>query len=152
MGYYVGSWGYDVITFKPLRTQEEWDAFNEHLPILHVEDSGGILALRDGELVGGCVTDNWTETSVQCHFYIKDWTVLRHDFLETCFEYMFNTCNRRIIYGLVPGDNAKAIKFNSHMGFTEKCRFEGAFKDGVDYVIMELKKENCKHLLAEEAA
>ena len=39
-----------------------------------------------------------------------------------------------------------------HLGFTEKLRLEDAWADGVDYVVMELKKENCRYLPQEEAA
>jgi len=117
------------------------------LPVLWVEDSAAIMAHdENGALVGFCIMDNWTDTSVQCHFYIGSWVVLRHQFLEVCFEYMFTVRDRKMIYGLVPGDNKLALHFNDHLGFTEKCRFEGAYGEGVDYVILELKKENCMFL------
>ena len=53
---------------------------------------------------------------------------------------------------MVPGDNEKALKFNEHLGFTIKMRLEDAWDDGVDYVVMELKKENCPYLSKIEAA
>jgi hypothetical protein len=133
---------------------KDWQWINEQLPILYVEDSGGIV-VYDHETetqLAACVMDNWTDNSVQCHLLVADKRALRHRFLDLCFEFIFVEMGRNIIYGLVPGDNDKALRLNAHMGFTEKCRFENAFKDGVDYVIMELKKEHCKYLPKEEAA
>ena len=59
---------------------------------------------------------------------------------------------KKFIYGMVPGDNAKAIKINEHIGFTVKMRLEDAWADGIDYVVMELKKENCRYLPKVKAA
>jgi hypothetical protein len=133
---------------------KDWAWINEYLPILWVEDTIGLIAvdIESFKPLAACVMDNWTETSVQCHLLILDKRAIRGKFLDTCFDFVFNDMQRDIMYGLVPGDNSKALRLNEHMGFTEKCRFEGAFKPGVDYVIMELKKENCKYLPATEAA
>ena len=88
---------------------------------------------------------------MQRHILILNPMVLRSDFIGVCCEFVFETKGRDVMYGMVPGNNEKAMKFNRHIGFTEKCRFEGAFQKGVDYVIMELRKENCKYLLREAA-
>jgi len=131
---------------RPLSGELDWGWINRALPIMQVEDTSGLVAISDNKPVGALILDNWTETSVQGHFYIKDPMVLRSDFLEYCCDYVFNVRDRKALYALVPGNNEKALKLDVHMGFTEKCRFEGAFAEGVDYVIMELKRENCKYL------
>ena len=142
-----------TVNFRRLDCAIDWAWINNSLPILHVEDTTGIVAIDENNTpLAACVMDNWTANSVQCHLLVLDSKVLRHGFLETCFDYVFNINGRKVVYGLVPGNNEKALKLNEHMGFTEKCRFEGAFEDGVDYVILELKRENCKYLLAQEAA
>lgn len=96
--------------------------------------------------------DNWTQNSVQCHFLVTNPLVLKHSFLECCYHFMFIEHGVKFIYGLVPGNNEKALKFNAHMGFTVKTTLEGAYEEGVDYVLMELKRENCKFIELEEAA
>jgi RimJ/RimL family protein N-acetyltransferase len=50
------------------------------------------------------------------------------------------------MYGLVPANNEKALRLNKKMGFTEAIRLKEAYTAGVDYVLMELRKENCKYL------
>jgi hypothetical protein len=52
----------------------------------------------------------------------------------------------------VPANNEKAVKFNKHIGFTIKTVMEEAFEDNVDYLLMELKREDCLHLPAKKAA
>lgn len=126
----------------------DWDWINQQVGILQVEDTCGITAvdMETNETVGCCVMDNWTANSVQAHFMISSPLVLRHGFLEECFDFMFNHKGVKFIYGMVPADNDKALKLNKHMGFTERLRLPEAFADGVDYVVMELEKKACKHL------
>lgn len=141
------------LIFRPFDGPTDWGWVNQQVPILQVEDTSGIVAedTTTGERVGACVFDNWTPNSVQCHFALTSPMVLRHGFLEVCFDYVFNFGGKRYMYGLVPGDNAKALKLNRRLGFTEEARLPEAFKDGVDYVLMQLRREDCKFLPPMEA-
>jgi len=132
----------------------DWDWVQRRLPILRVEDTGGLVAYDkdNDELLAACIWDNWTRNSVQCHFLIQNNIALKHGFVEEIADFIFNHQGKKFIYGMVPGDNAKAMKINEHIGFTEKMRLEDAWADGVDYVVMELKKENCRYLPKEAAA
>ena len=132
----------------------DWDWVQRRLPILRVEDTGGLVAYNkdNDELLAACIWDNWTRNSVQCHFLIQNKIVLKHGFVEEIADFIFNHQGKKFIYGMVPGDNAKAMKLNKHMGFTEKMRLEDAWADGVDYVVMELRKENCRYLPKVKAA
>ena len=134
--------------FRALYGPYDWGWINQQVPILQVEDTCGIVMidLDKNETVAACVLDNITPNSVQAHFMISTPLALRHGFLEECFDYIFNVEDKKFIFGMVPGDNEKALKFNKHLGFVERVRLPEAFKDGVDYVVMELAKENCKYL------
>jgi hypothetical protein len=124
-----------------------WNWFNSHLPILAVEDTEGMVMLRDDNTpIAGFVMDNWTHNSVQGHFLLLDPMALRNKFYDMCASYIFDERQRAVIYSFVPGDNPKAISLNIKFGWTEKFRMEEAFKEGVDYVVMELKKEDCKYI------
>jgi hypothetical protein len=122
-----------------------WDWFNTHLPVLAVEDSRGIVAKRDGRPVAGFVCDNWTTNSVQCHIVMLDPFILRRGWLETILTAAYGE-SRQYIYALVPGDNAKSLRFTTRIGFTEKCRLDEGFAPGVDYVIMQMKRADCPYL------
>lgn len=142
------------VVFRAFYGPSDWGWVNQQVAILRVEDTCGIMAVDDeaDETVGACIMDNWTKNSVQCHFMVSSPMVLRHGFLEECFDFLFNECGMQYIYGLVPGDNEKALRLNAHMGFTERVRLKDAFADGVDYVLMELKRENCRYVPVVEVA
>ena len=76
------------------------------------------------ETVGAVIFDNWTENSVCAHMIITKPMLLRHGFLEECFDFAFNVCGRKVITGLVNSDNVKAQKLDEHIGFTEIGRFQ----------------------------
>lgn len=132
----------------------DWGWVNEQMGVLRVEDTSGIIGIDadTNETVAACIMDNWTRNSVQAHLIIKNSMALRNGFLEEIFDYMYNVKGVNRIYGLVPGDNVKALKINAHIGFTEKMRLDDAWEEGIDYVVVEMKKENCNYLPKLEAA
>lgn len=140
------------IEFRPFKGEWDWGFVKLHTTILRVEDTAGIMAIDTdtNTTVGAAIGDNFTPTSCQCHFILLDPMVLRHGFIETCCDYIFNTQGMSAIYGWVPGDNKRAIKLNTHMGWTTKAVFEDGYMQGVDYLLMELKKADCKHLAIEQ--
>ena len=121
---------------------------------MRCEDTSGIMAvdLTTNKTVGAFMMDNWTPNSVQCHFMIANPMLLRHPFLSLCADYVYNHRGVNNVYALVPANNAKAVKLNLHMGFTIKTRLEEAFEIGVDYLLMEMKRDNCIFIPKQEAA
>ena len=136
------------VIFRSFNGAEDWAWCNKHVCIIQTSDVFGIMAIDadNDEIIGATLMDNWAATSVQCHFIITNPLALRHKFLDCVFNHMFIERGLKSIYGLVPGDNKKAIKINKHMGFTIKSRLEEAFAVGVDYLLMELKRENCMYI------
>ncbi len=136
------------ILFRAFNGPNDWGWVQAQVPILRVQDTCGIMAIDTdkNETVGACIMDTWATNSVQAHFMITSPMLLRHGFIEECADYLFNERGLKYVYGMVPGKNVRALKINKHMGFTEKARLGDAGVDGVDYVLMELKKENCKYL------
>jgi hypothetical protein len=134
--------------------QTDWAWVQSQVGILRVEDTGGMIGYDEdtGEILAACMWDNWTANSVQCHFMTTNPIVFKHGFAQEVFDYIFHYKERKFIYGMVPGDNEKALKINEHFGFTEKMRLPDAWADGIDYVVVELKKENCRYLPQEAAA
>ena len=111
------------------------------------QDTKGIVA-RDDEGVPQaiCVMDSWSYNSCMIHLWIENAFVLRHGFAEEVFNYIFNTCGRNLVIAVMPDDNEKVVRFNKHIGFKEVCRVKDGYKVGVDYVISECRKENCRYL------
>ena len=113
---------------------------------VYCEDTKGVVAEHDdGTLAGVVLLDMWTLNSVQMHIGVVDPMCLRRLHREVA-EYVFLTCNRKIMIGLTPSTNKKAIKLNKHFGFEEVHRVKDAVSDGVDIIVLELRRENCRYL------
>ena len=75
---------------------------------------------------------------------------MREGIHSAAASYVFTQAGRLKMLGYVPADNEKALKLNKHLGFTELVRIEDGYKLGVDYVLMELKRENCPYWRLED--
>ena len=133
------------VGFRKIDSDEDWDWMTNQVPLLLVSDMTSILAvdLDTKEIQAGCVMDTWTPTSCQIHFAIKNPMVLRHGFFQEISKFVFDTAGRKTLYGLVPANNEKALRIDAKIGFTEVTRLHDAYDVGVDYVLLELQKENC---------
>jgi hypothetical protein len=142
------------IEFRKFHGPSDWGWVNLQVPIVRCEDTSGIMAVDLGTntTVGACIMDNWTQNSVQCHFMITTPLVLKHGFLDCCADFIYNACGMATIYSLVPANNVKSVKITKHIGFTEKACLEEAYEVGIDYLLMEMKRENCIFLQKHEAA
>lgn len=71
---------------------------------------------------------------------------MKHGYPEEVFNYVFNTCDKGVIIGVTPSNNERALRFNKRVGLTEIYRIKDGYAVGIDYVVQELRKENCKYL------
>ena len=122
-------------------------AIQQYVPYSPTFDTTGFIAFNDetGESLAVFVAQDWSPTSVQVHQAILNPMVLRHEFFEECANYIFTKAGRLKMYGLVPSNNEKAISVNEKIGFKEVARLEDACDIGVDYIVMELKREDCPY-------
>ncbi len=129
-----------------------WEQMNQVMPMVRQEDTRGIVALDDnGKLLGGIVCEDWTETMCSCHIVLIDgYKALKMGLHRELTNYVFTQAGKLKIIGMVPADNEKALKLDKHLGFIELVRIENGYKDGVDYVVMELKRENCPYWIGVE--
>ena len=136
-----------MIEFIGLKLERDWEFLRERMDVRLCEDTTGIIAVRDRkEIVGACLCDSWTETSCQVHIWFETPFVIKAGFLHEIAKYVFETAGREVMIGAIPGDNSKALKFDKHIGFTEICRIPDGCAKGVDYVIMTMRKDDCRWL------
>lgn len=139
-----------MIYFKPLTTQHEWEWMYSLCHMIKCEDSQGIIGHDEkGVFKCGAVFDSFTVDSCSVHLAIVSPMCIRAGFLNALANHLFITCKRTFIFGLVPCNNAKAIKFNSHLGWKEVTRIPDAIRSGVGYVVMRMDKEECRWLSKE---
>ncbi len=133
--------------FKPLTDPVEWAWIQLKAKVIACQDSQGIVAYDDsGQITAICVADSFTPDSCNVHFAIDKPMVIRHGFLHEIARHLFIACGRKRIFGLVPADNAKALKLDTHIGFTEVARVPHGFREGVDYVVLCMERETCPWL------
>ncbi len=71
---------------------------------------------------------------------------MKHGYPEEVFNYVFNTCDKGVVIGVTPSNNEQALKFNAHLGLTEIYRIKDGYDVGIDYVVQQLRKENCRYI------
>ena len=112
------------------------------------EDTRGITAVdSNGQAAAICVMDSWSYNSCILHIWIKNPMVLRRGFAEEVFKFVFSEeSGRTKVLGITPADNQQALKFNKHIGFREIFRIPDGFKQGIDFVVQELNKSECRYI------
>ena len=133
-----------MFTFVGLQEQH-WSLIpDEGKPTLGT-DTKGIVALdAAGTLAAACCFDNWSFNSCHIHIYIANPFVLRYGAAYEVFNYAFNTCGMGLVIGVTAADNTKALKFLKHIGLREIYKIQDGYKEGVDFIITQLRKEDCK--------
>lgn len=137
-----------MITFKALDLPEEWAWAKRALNLIICEDSQGIVA-RDtdtGEIQAVCVADSFGADSCNVHIAVKNPFVIRRGFLHEVSRHLFLACGMKRLFGLVPENNAKALKFDKHIGFTEVARVPHGCGTDTDYVVMCMERAECRWL------
>ena len=128
-------------------TVQHIDCMGEARPNI-CEDTKGITAL-DGDNVpqAVCVFDSWSHNSCIIHIWINNPFVLKHGFAEEVFNFVFSEeSGRTKIIGGIPSDNLRAIKFTNHVGLKETYRIVDGYKIGVDFILFEINKEDCRYI------
>lgn len=136
------------IEFRKFHGPSDWGWVQQQVPILRCEDTNGIMAIdiERNETVGAVIFDNWTRNAVTAHIMVSNPMVFRHGFLEECFDFAFNHCDRKYMMGQLRSDNEKAYKLDMKMGFKEVLRIKDGFEDGVDCVIIQMHRDDCRFI------
>ena len=99
---------------------------------------------KDGKILGVVGFDSWNGASCQMHIAGEgNW--LTRDLIYAAFDYAFNVADLNVVLGFVPSTNAKALRFDKHVGFVEVSRIKDGTPEG-DLIILELRRENCRYL------
>jgi len=135
-----------MIDIVPMEYQEEWDWLVERADVVRTEETRGIVAYKGSKLVGAVAMDNWAHNSCRMHIAVDDMFIFKHGFPEAVYNYIFNTCDKGVIIGITPAHLDKVLRFNRHVGFVEVYRIPDGYEEGIDLVVQENRKENCRYL------
>ena len=140
-----------MIYFKPMTEQYEWDWIHARAFPMWMKDSKGLVAYDElGVIKAMCVFDSWTNDACSTHFAIDSPMAIRHGFFHAVADYIFNQCERKRFFGLLPGDNDKALKLDKHIGMVEVARIPHGYREGVDYIVLGMDRKQCAKWLGEE--
>lgn len=117
----------------------------EKMPYAMTEHTKGIVAYNadTSETLAIFLAEDWTKTSVSVHQVILNSMVLRHRWFETIADFIYTQAGRKKMFAVVPDIHTKAISLNEKIGFHQVARLSDAVDDGIDYIIMEMSREDC---------
>jgi RimJ/RimL family protein N-acetyltransferase len=107
-------------------------------------DAKGVGWESDGVLVGGVVFEQYNGLNIFMHVAIEDGAVVTRKDLRIAFAYPFVHLGCKRITGLVRADNARAQRFDEHLGFRQEGALRQAAADGTDMVVYGMLKEECR--------
>jgi len=110
--------------------------------------SRGLVAESDeGKVYIICILDSWTAGSVQMHITVfspigfKNYT-----FINEVFNFAFITADRLTAILVIGEDNVKAINLANRLGFSAIAHISNGHAHGVDSVLYQMRKADCKWL------
>lgn len=127
----------------PLRT-EHLEPVNAALSLDWSEHTQGIVAEDDRGIMAATIIQGWTQTLAMLHTWIPRPIVIRRGYLQVVFGYLFNDCRLQMVLGPVPSDNAKAKRFNRHIGFTRIFTLPNGYARGRNLEIWRMHRHECR--------
>lgn len=100
---------------------------------------------RDGELVAGVMYDWFNGASIYMHVAAEGANWLNREYLRVCFDYPFRQLGCNVVFGLVAEGNAKARRFDEHLGFTLHTTIPDAHPEG-SLLLYVMRKADCRYL------
>lgn len=142
------------VFFRPMYPPTDWQYIDDKCALTYTSDTKGMTAQDSdtGDILAVTVFQNWTANAVTHHGCINNQIVLKHGWIEEVAHYVFETCEKNVLFTQVASDNNTALLFDKSAGFIEVARLKDYCKAGVDLVLFEMRKENCKWLAQEAAA
>ena len=104
-------------------------------------DAVAIGLEKNGEVVAGAIFDSFNGASVVAHVAAQS---VNREWLHAIHWYAFEQLRVNCVIGIVSSDNAKALRFDKHLGFREVTRIPNACPDA-DMVILTLNKEDARY-------
>lgn len=98
-----------------------------------------------GRIRGVVAYDNWTENAVQLHMAV-DFPAVWRSLIRPGFSYAFEECRKGLLIGVIAADNPRSLKMTKRLGFRETYRIQDGWAAGVDLIVHELRRADCRWL------
>lgn len=128
-------------------TQDEIHAIATAMEYCPSGRAKGVVILEAESISAGVLYDYWSFNAVQVHIYAPSLKALfAPASLEQIFQYPFLTCGRGILMAVTPADQKGSLAISAWLGFKETHRVQDGWKVGIDMVIKELRREDCRFI------
>jgi len=120
-----------------------WIAQKANLVISNVFRA--LEAVSGDRILGMVGYDAWTPNSCAMHVAIEEPIAIRR-LIHKAFEIPFVSFGRGVIFGSVLSTNPRALALDLHLGFRELARLRDAWMVGIDLILLEMRREDCRWL------
>ncbi len=127
-----------------IQTDADWVWFVNRTHVIRCEDTQGIVAYDENGIRGMCVADSFSVDSCNVHFAVDSPLAIRSGLFTVFADWVFDYLGKKRMFGLVPENNARAIRLDTKIGFKEVTRVPDAIADGIGYIVMRLDREDCR--------
>ena len=126
------------------RQQELADWIGQKTNGIYSPITGRFIGLElNGKLSAVTAFTDYNGSSIQMHVAIDP--RINKEYTQFCFRYPFNQLGVKKVIGLVESNNAKALRFDKHLGFIEEYVVKDAGRHG-DIHILSMTREQCRFL------
>src|SRR5262245_17947780 len=133
------------------KNPQEWSTMveflREHAGVHPSADLRVIGWVSEGKLVIVVGLNGFLGKLAQIHIaFAPGWHFSPRDMLEEVFRHAFISEKREMLLGVVNSNNAKAMRWDQHLGFRELYRLPGMHDGDGDVVLLAMKKDECRYL------
>lgn len=133
------------MTVLPCSPDDAWWA-TERTGYEFAQDARGFRAVdKNGRICGMVLFDRWTPNAAQMHVTL-DVPVAARCLIEPSFVLPFLVMRLGLVFGVTPADNEHATALAKRLGFRETHRIKDGWDEGVDLIISEMRRDECRWL------
>ncbi len=120
--------------------------------VVLTKEARGLVAVdASGRIRGMLAFDCWTPNSCWAHMAV-DAPIAWRRLVLPGFEYVFRQAGRGLLLGAIASANEKSLQMAKALGFSESHRIRDGYSEGVDLVVVEMRREACPWLREERKA
>ncbi len=120
----------------------------EHAGCGITQDFRAVEVVKAGRILGMVGYCEWAPNSARLHGAVESPWVIKY-LLRPGFSYPFQEVGVGLLIGITPANALNAVKFNRHLGFREAHRIKEGWGVGVDLIVFEMRREECRWLKPE---
>ncbi len=124
---------------------EHYTWLAEHAGCGITRDLRAVEVVKAGRILGMVGYCDWAPNSARLHVAVESPWVIKY-LLGPGFSYPFQEVGVGLLIGITPANAVKAVKFNRHLGFREAHRIKDGWGVGVDLIVFEMRREECRWL------